>query len=70
MTAAPGPSGQGAVAPGPLARLSDADQALVRAYLLHVAVEKRLAQRTVTLYTLDLEKLAACAVSERPSPGV
>lgn len=43
--------------------MSDADQALVRAYLLHVAVEKRLAQRTVTLYTLDLEKLAACAVA-------
>ncbi|WP_053845762.1 tyrosine recombinase XerC [Paracidovorax avenae] len=30
-------------------------------YLEHVRVEKRLAQRTVTLYTLDLAKLAASA---------
>ncbi|MDA8450112.1 tyrosine recombinase XerC [Acidovorax sp. NCPPB 3859] len=30
-------------------------------YLAHVRVEKRLAQRTVTLYTLDLAKLAASA---------
>ena len=37
------------------------DAALVRAYLTHVRVEKRLAERTVALYTLDLEKLAACA---------
>ena len=31
---------------------------LVERYLQHVRVEKRLAQRTVELYTLDLEKLA------------
>ena len=56
-----------AVSPGdahaPLARLSAADQALVQAYLQHVAVEKRLAARTVALYTLDLEKLATHAVA-------
>ncbi|AVS69452.1 recombinase XerC [Paracidovorax avenae] len=33
----------------------------VLCYLEHVRVEKRLAQRTVTLYTLDLAKLAASA---------
>ena len=37
--------------------LSPEDQALVERYLEHVRVEKRLAQRTVTLYALDLEKL-------------
>ena len=37
------------------------DAALVQAYLNHVRVEKRLAERTVALYTLDLEKLAAQA---------
>ena len=47
----------------PLTRLSEADQALVSAYLQHVTVEKRLAERTVALYTLDLEKLAARAVA-------
>lgn len=35
---------------------------LVERYLGHVRVEKRLAQRTVELYTLDLEKLAQNAV--------
>ncbi|MBE0473309.1 MAG: tyrosine recombinase XerC [Rhodoferax sp.] len=35
--------------------------ALVQRYLDHVRFEKRLAQRTVALYTLDLEKLAAHA---------
>jgi integrase/recombinase XerC len=39
--------------------LSSDDAALVQAYLQHVRVEKRLAERTVALYTLDLEKLAA-----------
>jgi integrase/recombinase XerC len=34
---------------------------LVTRYLDHVRFEKRLAQRTVTLYTLDLEKLQAYA---------
>ena len=34
---------------------------LVLRYLEHVRVEKRLAARTVTLYTLDLEKLALLA---------
>ena len=38
------------------------DPALIERYLEHVRVEKRLAARTVTLYSLDLEKLAACAV--------
>jgi integrase/recombinase XerC len=37
-----------------------ADPLVVR-YLDHVRIEKRLAARTVTLYTLDLEKLAANA---------
>ena len=31
-------------------------------YLEHVRVEKRLAARTLTLYTLDLEKLADVSV--------
>ncbi len=39
------------------AATSSDDAALVRAYLTHARVEKRLAERTVTLYTLDLEKL-------------
>ena len=34
---------------------------LVLRYLTHVRVEKRLAERTVTLYTLDLEKLQTLA---------
>ncbi|MDQ6881802.1 MAG: site-specific integrase, partial [Pseudomonadota bacterium] len=34
------------------------DAALVEKYLEHVRVEKRLAQRTVELYSLDLQKLA------------
>jgi integrase/recombinase XerC len=37
-------------------RMGDMD--LVARYLDHVRYEKRLAERTVTLYTLDLEKLA------------
>ena len=41
--------------------LSDADQALVARYLDHVRVEKRLAARTVALYTLDLDKLGQFA---------
>lgn len=35
-----------------------ADAALVQRYLDHVRFDKRLAERTVTLYTLDLEKLS------------
>ena len=35
------------------------DAQLVQAYLEHVRVEKRLAERTLALYTLDLEKLTA-----------
>lgn len=38
-----------------------ATEPLVQRYLDHVRFEKRLAERTVTLYTLDLEKLAAYA---------
>lgn len=37
------------------------DAALVQAYLEHVRFEKRLAERTVALYTLDLQKLCAYA---------
>ena len=37
------------------------DAAWVEAYLAYVRVEKRLAERTVTLYTLDLQKLSALA---------
>ena len=43
--------------------LNDADAALVERYLEHVRVEKRLAERTVTLYSLDLDKLAAFAAT-------
>ena len=39
------------------------DAELVRAYLDHVRVEKRLADRTVLLYTADLEKLQSQAQS-------
>jgi integrase/recombinase XerC len=35
------------------------DAQLVQDYLTHVRVEKRLAERTLALYTLDLEKLTA-----------
>jgi integrase/recombinase XerC len=55
---------------------SAADAALVEAYLTHVRVEKRLADRTVELYTLDLEKLAAqareadVALTEVQSPHI
>ena len=41
------------------------DAALVQAYLNHVRVEKRLADRTVVLYTLDLQRLAAHAAEAR-----
>ncbi|HOB67276.1 tyrosine recombinase XerC [Ottowia sp.] len=41
--------------------LSDADQALIERYLEHARVQKRLAGRTLTLYSLDLQKLAAFA---------
>jgi integrase/recombinase XerC len=37
------------------------DTELIEQYLAHVRVEKRLAQRTVALYTLDLHKLAEFA---------
>ena len=38
-----------------------ADVACIEAYLAYVRVEKRLAERTVALYTLDLQKLSALA---------
>ncbi|MCW5652999.1 tyrosine recombinase XerC [Hydrogenophaga sp.] len=41
------------------------DATLVRAYLEHVRVEKRLAERTVALYTLDLDKLSTLAREAR-----
>ena len=43
------------------APISAADAALVERYLAHARVEKRLAERTLTLYSLDLEKLAQFA---------
>ncbi len=39
--------------------------ALVERYLEHVRVQKRLAQRTVELYTLDLQKLAEFATTSK-----
>jgi len=39
----------------------DGDAPLIERYLAHVRVEKRLAQRTVELYALDLQKLQAYA---------
>jgi integrase/recombinase XerC len=47
------------------------DAALVEKYLEHVRVEKRLAERTVALYTEDLAKLAAHALQANiPLPQV
>ncbi len=43
--------------------MSDSDVGLVEKYLEHVRVEKRLAQRTVELYALDLEKLGDFAAT-------
>ncbi|MEZ5707055.1 MAG: tyrosine recombinase XerC [Burkholderiaceae bacterium] len=46
----------------PCEALAEADDAtLLNTYLTHVRVEKRLAERTVALYTLDLQKLLASA---------
>ena len=47
--------GDAALPPGGLSQANDAQ--LIAAYLTHVRVEKRLAERTLALYTLDLEKL-------------
>jgi len=47
--------------PGAPPAIDPASAALVAAYLEHVRVEKRLAARTVALYTLDLDKLARWA---------
>ncbi len=44
---------------------SGQDAELVQAYLNHVKVEKRLADRTVVLYTLDLQRLTAHAAEAR-----
>jgi integrase/recombinase XerC len=41
------------------------DAVLVQAYLNHVRVEKRLAERTVVLYTLDLQRLTANVAEAR-----
>jgi integrase/recombinase XerC len=41
------------------------DEALIHAYLSHVRVEKRLAQRTVELYALDLQKLREFAAKSK-----
>ncbi|MDE2616545.1 MAG: tyrosine recombinase XerC [Burkholderiales bacterium] len=48
----------------PVALAAD-DLALVERYLEHVRVEKRLAQRTVELYALDLRKLADFAAETK-----
>lgn len=40
------------------------DNALIAGYLRHVQVEKRLAERTHALYTLDLERLHALATDD------
>lgn len=45
--------------------LSAADAELVQRYLQHVQVEKRLAARTLALYTIDLDKLAQAAMAAR-----
>ncbi len=47
--------------PEPQAEIAAAPDPLVVRYLAHVRVEKRLAQRTLELYTLDLRKLQANA---------
>ncbi|MBY0464476.1 MAG: site-specific integrase, partial [Burkholderiales bacterium] len=49
----------------PVPALSAADDELVQRYLQHVAVEKRLAARTLALYTIDLHKLAVAATTAR-----
>jgi integrase/recombinase XerC len=49
----------------PSAAPASADQALIERYLEHVRVEKRLAQRTVELYALDLRKLDEFAAQAR-----
>ena len=57
-------AGVAAAPPGPApVAVSASDQALLERYLEHVRVERRLAERTVTLYSLDLEKLAGCAAA-------
>ena len=43
--------------------MSDSDAGLIEKYLEHVRVEKRLAQRTVELYSLDLQKLSDFAAT-------
>src|SRR5690606_3324654 len=53
------PRGGAMTSQAPLARLDDAG--LVRAYLEHARVDKRLAERTLALYTGDLDKLQAFA---------
>ena len=47
----------------PIAPIALSPNALVERYLEHVRVEKRLAQRTVELYSLDLQKLAEFAAA-------
>lgn len=47
--------------PPPAGLAPASDQQLIKAYLTHARVEKRLAERTLALYTLDLEKLQAYA---------
>jgi len=46
------------------ASAAQGEAGLVDAYLAHVRVEKRLAQRTVDLYALDLQKLATFAAGQ------
>ena len=56
-----GESGSSGASAAILAEAHAASTLLVKRYLEHVRVEKRLAQRTVELYALDLEKLSANA---------
>lgn len=60
-----GPAGLSAPSATAAPALTAADAELVRRYVQHVQVEKRLAARTLALYTIDLHKLAVAAVAAR-----
>ena len=62
MNEVPRPDRKGILCvPAPTAAAAVPTDPHVLRYLEHVRVEKRLAARTLTLYTLDLERLAQCA---------
>lgn len=58
LSAAGPPQGANTPSEGSAAHEVASEAALIERYLEHVRVEKRLAQRTVELYALDLRKLA------------